>query len=79
MNKLTNITKAEKDSPLLWRIFINGKENLASSFEVSGYMYDILSEENGVTKYNVGCKGKVRWEGSKAIVVAARKPADICL
>jgi len=66
-------TKAQDGDPLVWRVIINGNENLASSFEIHGYVYDILSEENGVVKYNVGCKGRVRWNGTKAEIITAPK------
>lgn len=70
-------TKAEKGNPLVWRVFVNGMEYLASGFEVHGYMYDQLSQEGQETKYNVGCKGRVRWDGSRAIIFAVRKHPDI--
>ena len=69
-------TKAEPGDPLVWRVFINNKAHLASGFEIQGYVYDVLSDDNGVTKYNVGCKGRVRWEGNKAIVFAAKKQTE---
>ena len=69
-------TKAEEGNPLIWRIFVNGVEHLASGFEVHGYMCDVLSYEYDVKKYNVGCKGRVRWEGSKAVILAAKKEPD---
>jgi hypothetical protein len=66
-------TKAVNGDPLVWRIFINGNQALASDFEIHGYVYAITSEYEGDTKYNVGCKGRVRWEGTKAIIITARK------
>jgi hypothetical protein len=72
-------TKAEEGNPLIWRIFVNGNENLASGFEVIGHVYDVMSYEKEVKKYNVGCKGRVRWEGTKAIIITARKIQDIGL
>lgn len=69
-------TKAEQGDPLVWRIFINGNQSLASDFEVHGYAHAISSEYEGDTKYNVGCKGRVRWEGTKAIITAVRKHPD---
>jgi hypothetical protein len=69
-------TKAEPGNPLVWRVFVNNVEHLASGFEVQGYLYDMISEENGVTKYNVGCQGRVRWEGSKAVIFTSKKPAE---
>jgi hypothetical protein len=70
-------TKAKDGDPLVWRVFINGVENLASSFEVQGYIYDIISYERDVKKYNVGCRGRVRWDGTKAVIIAAKKEPDI--
>jgi len=71
-------TKAEQNDPLVWRIFINGNQSLASDFEIHGYVYAVASEYEGDTKYNVGCKGRVRWEGTKAIIITARKePQEI--
>jgi hypothetical protein len=66
-------TKAGPNDPLVWRIFINGNQSLASDFEIYGYVYAVSSEHEGETKYNVGCKGRVRWEGTKAIIITARK------
>jgi hypothetical protein len=70
-------TKAEEGNPLVWRVFVNGVENLASGFEVHGYMYDVMSYERDVKKYNVGCRGRVRWDGSKAVILAAKKEPEI--
>ena len=66
-------TKAEEGSPLVWRVFINDVEHLASGFEVHGYIHDVLTYEYDVKKYNVGCKGQVRWEGTKAVIITAKK------
>lgn len=72
-------TKAELGNPLVWRIFINGVENLASGFEITGYVYDIVNEHNGETKWNVGCKGRVRWSGTKAIIITSKPESDILI
>lgn len=72
-------TKAQPGDPLIWRVFINGEEHKASSFTISGYVYDVCTEENGVAKHNVGCKGRVRWDGSKADILASKPTADILL
>jgi len=69
-------TKAKNGDPLVWRIIVNGQEHLASDFEILGYVYSELSKENDVTKYNVGCLGRVRWYGTKAIILTAPKPRD---
>jgi hypothetical protein len=70
-------TKAEEGNPLVWRVFVNGVENLASGFEVHGYMYDVMSYERDIKKYNVGCRGRVRWDGSKAVILATKKEPEI--
>lgn len=72
-------TKALEGDTLVWRIIINGNEYLASGFSISGYVEDVKSLENGVTKYNVGCKGRVRWSGSEANIITARPDRDILL
>jgi hypothetical protein len=69
-------TKAESGDTLVWRVFINGVEHLASGFEIHGYVYDIVNQHNGETKWNVGCKGRVRWEGSKAVIITAPKQQE---
>jgi hypothetical protein len=69
-------TKAENDNPLVWRVYVNGVEHLASGFEVHGYMYDQISYEAEVKKFNVGCKGRVRWDGTKAVIITAKKDPD---
>lgn len=69
-------TKAEPNDPMVWRIFINGNQTLASDFEIHGYAYAVSSEYEGDTKYNVGCKGRVRWEGTKAVITAVRKSVN---
>lgn len=69
-------TKAIEGDPLVWRIFINNVEHLASEFEIHGYVYNVNSEELGIVKYNVGCIGRVRWEGTKAVIITPRKGPD---
>jgi len=70
-------TKAKDGDPFVWRIFVNGIEQLATGFEVHGFIYDEISYENEIKKYNVGCKGRLRWDGTKAIIIAAKKIADM--
>ncbi len=72
-------TKAEDGDPLVWRIFVNGVEHRASDFEIHGYIYSIESNESKIKKYNVGCVGRLRWDGTKAIIITAKKQADSLL
>jgi len=69
-------TKAKEGDPLVWRVYINGVEHLASGFEVIGYMYDQISYEGEIKKFNVGCKGRVRWDGTKAVIITAKKQPE---
>lgn len=69
-------TKAKEEDSLVWRVYINGVEHLASGFEVHGYIYDQISYEGEVKKFNVGCKGRVRWDGTKAVIITARKQPE---
>lgn len=69
-------TKAKDGNPLVWRIFVNGQENLASDFEIIGHVYSLTSKENNIKKYNVGCMGRVRWQGTKATIITAPKPRE---
>jgi len=69
-------TKAENGDPLVWRVFINGNQSLASDFEIIGHAYAVTSQYEGDIKYNVGCKGRVRWNGTKAIITTAPKQID---
>ena len=69
-------TKAEEGSPLVWRVYVNGVENLASGLEMHGYMYDETSYEAEAKKFNIACKGRLRWDGTKAIILAAKKQPE---
>lgn len=62
-------TKASLGDPLVWRVIIDGVEHLASGFEITGVVRDSVSEYKNEKKWNVGCKGTIRWEGSKAVIV----------
>jgi len=45
------------DTNLVWRIFQDGAEVLATDFRITSPMYSETSVEHGVTKYNVACDG----------------------
>jgi hypothetical protein len=57
-------------SDLVWRIFVDGKEYLASSIKIQGYIYDQKTIVDGEEKMNISCLGNVKWDGSKAIIKA---------
>jgi hypothetical protein len=72
-------TKAEQNDPFVWRVFVNGVENLATGFEINGWIYDVTSLDGDVVKYNVGCKGRLRWDGTKAVIITTKKEPDLFL
>ena len=72
-------TNAKEGDELVWRIFVNGQEHFASGFEISGYINSISSDENGLIKYNIGCKGRVGWYGTYASIFAVKPQADLLL
>jgi hypothetical protein len=44
-------------SGLVWRVFENGRENLVKSFKITAPMFDEVTIEEGVEKWNVCCFG----------------------
>jgi hypothetical protein len=57
-------------SDLVWRVFIDGKEHLASSIKIKGYIYDEKTFSNGEEKMNISCLGNVKWDGTKVKIKA---------
>jgi hypothetical protein len=57
-------------SDLVWRIFVDGKEYLASSIKIQGYIYDQKTIVDGEEKMNISCLGNVKWDGTKAKIKA---------
>jgi hypothetical protein len=44
-------------SDLVWRVFENGQEHLVKSFKITAPMFDEVTVESGITKWNVCCYG----------------------
>lgn len=44
-------------SGLVWRIFENGRENLVNGFKITAPIFDEVTVEGGVEKWNVCCYG----------------------
>jgi hypothetical protein len=57
-------------SDLVWRIFVDGKEYLASSIKIQGYIYDKKTIVDGEEKMNISCLGNVKWDGTKVKIKA---------
>lgn len=62
------------DGPLVWRVIVDGREELASSIEIRGYVYGEQSIVDGDRKMNIACDGKVYWRGTRAEIVTSKAP-----
>jgi len=60
-------------SDLVWRVFENGHEHLASNVRIIGETYTECTQEHGETKWNIACQGQLNWQGSVAIIVTHSK------
>ncbi len=57
-------------SDLVWRIFENGVEYLASDVRINGSVFTETSVENGENKWNIACIGKLSWNETVATINA---------
>ena len=55
-------------SGLTWRIFENGQEYLVKSFKITAPMFDEVTVEEGVEKWNVCCYGYMTLKDEIAII-----------
>jgi hypothetical protein len=56
------------DSDLVWRVFIDGVEHLASDLDITGTIWTKKTFENDVAKFNIACYGTAVWEDSKVVI-----------
>jgi hypothetical protein len=66
-------TKAEPGDPLVWRVFEDGRERLASDVHLKVRSYTEKSEVDGVTKWNMACDGQALWMGSTVMIFKGRE------
>jgi hypothetical protein len=57
-------------SNLVWRIFENGQEYLASDVRILGETFTECTQEHGQTKWNIACVGRIIWADTAAVIVA---------
>jgi len=58
-------------SNLVWRVFENGVEHLASEVRIlGGETFTERTEEHGETKWNIACFGNLVWKDSVAFIVS---------
>ena len=55
-------------SDLVWRVFENGQEYLVKSFKITAPMFDEVTVEDNITKWNVCCYGYMTIKDSVAII-----------
>lgn len=55
-------------SDLVWRVFENGIEHLASEVRIIGETFTECTIEQGETKWNIACYGNLQWQSNTAII-----------
>lgn len=61
-------TKHDGNTDLMWRVFEDGVEHLASNVRIYSTLYTETTTEHGETKWNVACDGRMVWDGTVAII-----------
>jgi len=63
-------TKHGGNMAVVWRVFEDGVEHLASDVRIHSPLYTETTQEHGETKWNVACNGRLVWDGTVAIITA---------
>ena len=53
---------------LVWRVFENGQEHLVKHVKIVAPVYDEVTVENGVEKWNLCCNGYMTIANDKATI-----------
>lgn len=69
-----NTKNTGPEDPMVWRVFIDDVEHLASSIDIYGWVFDKVTYENDVKKLNIACTGRVNWRGTRAEIQAGKRP-----
>ena len=59
-------------SKLVWRIFEDGVEHLATDVRIIGETYTECTYEHGETKWNIACMGRLVWVDQVAVIVTGK-------
>ena len=59
-------------SDLVWRVFEDGVEHLATDVRIVGETFTETTEEHGHTKWNIACHGRMIWVDRVAVIVAGK-------
>jgi hypothetical protein len=57
---------------LVWRVFENGVEHLATDVRIIGETFTECTNEYGQTKWNIACYGRIVWENKVAVIVTSK-------
>ncbi len=60
------------ESDLVWRIFENGVEHLATDVRIIGETFTECTNEYGETKWNIACYGRIVWVDKVAVIVTGK-------
>jgi len=59
-------------SDLVWRIFENGVEHLATDVRIIGETFTECTREYDQTKWNIACFGRIVWVDKTAVIVTEK-------
>jgi hypothetical protein len=59
-------------SELVWRVFENGIEYLATDVRIIGETFTETTKEYGETKWNIACFGRLVWVDKVATIVTSK-------
>ena len=59
-------------SGLVWRVFEDGIEHLATDVRILGETFTETTQEHGETKWNIACHGRIIWVDQVAVIVAGK-------
>jgi len=59
-------------SNLVWRIFENGVEHLATDVRIIGETFTECTQEYDQTKWNIACFGRIVWVDKTAVIVTEK-------
>jgi hypothetical protein len=57
---------------LVWRVFENGVEHLATDVRIIGETFTECTQEHGETKWNIACYGRIVWVDKVAVIVTGK-------
>jgi len=59
-------------TPLVWRVFENGIEHLATDVRIVGETFTECTEEYGQIKWNIACLGNLTWSDKSATIITVK-------